>query len=643
MNRSDGSGTGDSAAGPGKKSPEEPGSGEKAIAASGSAKKPAEAPDQAKKPAEALCSEEKAEEPGQGEKTAAAPGPGKNPAEAPCSGKKPAETPGSEGKTSAAPGQEKRAKAASRSRSRETLERFIKFKYMVIPEGALVGVLAGIVVSLLRLSIMKMEALNEALREACRNSPSARAVFVLFIAAAFLITLISLKLVPLASGSGIPQVKGELIGRVFLPWAKIIPAKLVGTAVCLGAGLSMGNEGPSVQLGAMTGKGFSRLTKRVATEEKILITVGAGAGLSCAFNAPLAGVLFALEDIRGALSPDIMAAAMAGAITSNLVSYYIFGLGPVLSIKAPGSLPIRYYWLIILLGAVLGVFGVFFNRFTDLMKDLFEKIPSETVRLAIPFLLVFPVSVFMPRVLGTGYSLITDAGAGKFVLSALIATLVVKFIYSMICTNSGVPGGIFLPLLVIGALTGAIWFDLTAQGAGVPDGYLTNFVIYGMTGFFAAVIRAPLTGVILITELTGNFTNFLSLTVVALIATVTAELLHGEPVYDQMLARLIRGQNGTSKEEVSMNESAHKKVLLESDVFMECEMDGRTIAEFDLPKGCLVISVVHEGEDIVPGGGTVLKGGDKLALICNFEDEYRVERILAEKLRTPDEPGTHSS
>ena len=516
------------------------------------------------------------------------------------------------------------------SRSKETLERFFDFRYEVVLEGACVGALAGVAVSLLRLFMGKLSGLNDQIRAAAAKDPAMWGVFALLVAAAFAITLIALKFAPLSSGSGIPQVKGELIGKVFQPWERVLPAKLISTAVCLGAGLSMGNEGPSVQLGAMAAKGFSRLLHRMPTEEKVLITAGSGAGLSCAFNAPMAGVLFALEDIRGALSPDILSASMAAAIVSNLVSYNIFGLAPVLRIEVPGALPLRSYWMILLLGAVLGALGVFFNRFTDFMQDQYAKIPSKIVRMMIPFVLLFLAAIFMPRVMGTGYSLIADASAGKLLMGALAATVVVKFLYSMICTNSGVPGGIFLPLLVIGALNGGIWFWAFGHAAGLDDAYLANFVILGMVGYFVAVIRAPLTGVILITELTGNFTNFLSLTVVALTATIVADILHGEPIYEQMLARLIRGQSAEPAED---EENALHKVILESDVFLASDMDGRRVSEMELPPGCLLVSVIHEGKEVVPNGSTVLHGGDKVALICNERDEYTVEKLIKRQLR----------
>ena len=134
----------------------------------------------------------------------------------------------------------------------------------------------------------------------------------------------------LISGSGIPQIEGEIIGEIDEKWWRVLLAKLGGGIISLGCGLSLG-RGPQHSAGSHDSKGFSRAAKRVKTEEKLLITCGASAGLSAAFNAPIAGILFSLEEVHKHFSPELLLSSMAASITSDFVSRNVFGLTPVFS------------------------------------------------------------------------------------------------------------------------------------------------------------------------------------------------------------------------------------------------------------------------------------------------------------------------
>lgn len=160
--------------------------------------------------------------------------------------------------------------------------------------------------------------------------------------------------------------------------------------------------------------------------------------------------------------------------------------------------------------------------------------------------------------------------------------------------------------------------------AGYEELYLTNFVILGMAGYFSAIVRSPITGVILITEMSGDFKNFLPLAVVALAAYLTADLLGGQPIYDQLLHRMLAGGADYGTDE----ETRSHKILLESDVYIGSRMDGEKIEKMLLPPGCLVVSVQREQKEIVPSGSTVLAGGDKLILLCSQGDASVVEEKL---------------
>ena len=510
------------------------------------------------------------------------------------------------------------------NKTKKILENLETNKYRNIIEGVGVGVITGFAVSFFRLSLQKAESFRGSVLRGIENGLDGLMWAIALFAAAYVIVWFCSRKVPLCSGSGIPQVKGELLGKIEQNWWQVLLAKYFGGVAAIGAGLSLGREGPSIQMGAMVGKGFSRLTGKLRTEEKLLMTCGAGAGLSGAFCAPLAGVVFPLEELHKNFSTEILLATMAASVSADFVSSYLFGLTPVFGIHVESKLPLSHYWQVVLLGVLLGCLGVFYNWMTARVQAFYDKIPRKSLKIALPFAAVILLAACYPIVLGSGHELVGETAEGRFMLQTLAVLLVVKFFYSIFCFGSGVPGGIFLPLLVLGSLSGGLFATVMEQLAGNDGVYLANFVILGMTGLFASIVRAPITGVILITEMSGDFKNFLPLAVVALIAYLTADLLHGEPIYDQLLERMLSGgkKHGTSKE------TKGHKVLLESQVYIGSRMDGEKIEKMLLPKGCLIVSVQREKKEIVPSGSTILKGGDKLILLCSQGDVHIVEEKL---------------
>ena len=331
-----------------------------------------------------------------------------------------------------------------------TLKRFHHFRYALVLEGVAVGILAGVVVVVFRILLEKAaELLNLALAYGHSHPWFIPVWFVILLMAALVVALL-LRWEPYISGSGIPQVEGEMQGEIKETWWRVLLAKYIGGILSIGCGLSLGREGPSIQLGAMTAKGFSRLTGRMRTEEKLLITCGASAGLSAAFNAPIAGVLFSLEEIHKNFSPEVLLSTMASSITADFISRNVFGLKPIFAFDIPHMLPLGQYGHVILLGIILGFLGVLYNRCIALSQSLYQKLPYRMLRLAVPFLLAGVLGFVYPSVLGGGHPLVEVISIGEMALGALCLLLAVKFIFSMISFGSGAPGGIFLPLLVMG-------------------------------------------------------------------------------------------------------------------------------------------------------------------------------------------------
>lgn len=412
-------------------------------------------------------------------------------------------------------------------------------KYRLIAEGIGVGLLTGILVSAFRLSLTKIDEIRNVLLEGAQTKLSLVICCVLIL---FFFTVCVSYIVtrePLCTGSGIPQVKGELEGDIKSNWLSVIIAKFIGGVMAVGGGLSLGREGPSIQLGAMVGKGFSKISGRLRAEENLLMTCGAGAGLAAAFSAPLAGVVFTLEELHKTFTAEIMLPTMVSTITADWVASYIFGLRPVFSLTVSNSLPLSHYWMVLILGVIMGAFGVFYNRCIALSQDFFGMLKPAWVKAALPFVAVILLAVFYPQALGSGHNLVSFAGEGGAGVKVLLILLVIKFIFSIFSFGTGAPGGIFLPLLVLGAVTGGLFTEIVSPLVGYTNTYSAYFVILGMAGYFAAIVRAPITGVILISEMTGIFSNLLPLAIVSLVAHITAELLGGVPIYDQLLDRML--------------------------------------------------------------------------------------------------------
>jgi hypothetical protein len=507
-----------------------------------------------------------------------------------------------------------------------TLRRFSRPRYFLVLEGILVGAAGGLVTVAFRAVLGKgEEVLGAALDFGAAHPAFIPLWFAVLLGAAALVTLL-LKWEPLISGSGIPQVEGEMQGHIQSVWWRVLLAKFVGGMLSIGSGLALGREGPSIQLGAMAGKGIARLAKRVKTEEKLLMSCGASAGLAAAFNAPLAGVLFPLEEVHKNFSLDVLLPAMASSITADFLSRNLFGMSPVFDFTGVSMLPLRHYWLVLLLGILLGLFGALYNWCTAKAQDLFDKIRVPYIKTALPFLAAGLLGFVYPAALGGGHGLIGQASSG-LAIQALALLLLVRFCFSLFSFGSGAPGGIFLPLLVLGGVSGSL-FGTAAQTAGLSLP-LANFVILGMAGYFAAVVRAPVTGILLICEMTGSFTHMLSLALVSLAAYAAADLLRAKPIYEQLLHRLLRRQNPGAPDACT-----GEKLLVETPVHLGAPVCGKRLRDISLPAACLVVSVRRGEAEFIPKGDTELCEGDTLSVLCDEYDSAEVTRILEEQCKS---------
>ena len=500
-----------------------------------------------------------------------------------------------------------------------TIRRVQRLPVILIGEGLLVGAVGGLIVMLYRIALTYAGKWLGEILDFIRGYPLRIAgwFFVLAIFAVIVSRLV--KWVPMISGSGIPQVEGEILGKLSQDWKKVLPAKFFGGFLCLLGGLSLGREGPSIQLGAMSGQGISRLLDRGKTEERYLMTCGASAGLAAAFHAPLAGMMFAFEEIHKGFSVGLMVSVMTASVTADYICSHIMGLDPVFQFELEHVLPQDHYWLLLLLGALLGVMGALYNKVMLKAQDLYKKPKrlNETGRLLIAFLAAGIMGLVMPSVLGSGGDLIVDLTAGEMAIGLVALTFAVKFLFSAVSFGSGAPGGIFFPLLVLGALLGGIFAMAGVEVFGMDPVYVNNFVLLSMAGFFTAIVRAPITGIILLFEMSGSVSQMLSLAIVSVSAYITASLLRSEPIYESLLKRLLPDRDRQREKGTA---PGGQKVLSEFVIMSGSVLEDRTVMEITWPNNCLLVALEREGREMIPRGKTKLQAGDKLTVMTDERD-----------------------
>lgn len=355
---------------------------------------------------------------------------------------------------------------------------------------------------------------------------------------------------PEASGSGIPEIEGALEELRPVRWWRVIPVKIVGGMGALGAGMVLGREGPTVQLGGNIGRMVLDIFRMKSKEARhSLLATGAAAGLSAAFNAPLAGILFIIEEMRLQFRYTVISikAVFIGVIMSSVVFRIFNGDGSVIEVGKLTNAPVNTLWLYLLLGMLFGVVGVLFNTLIFRTQDMFQRLHGGNLR---KILIIGGVlggicgvlGMIDPEAAGGGFSLIPTAAAGNYTLGMLLFIFITRVITTLLCFGSGAPGGIFAPMLALGTLLGTAFG--VASSSLFPACHLQagTFAIAGMGALFAASVRAPLTGIVLVLEMTDNYQLILPMIITCLGATLLAQLLGGKPLYSALLARTLAKQ-----------------------------------------------------------------------------------------------------
>ncbi len=351
------------------------------------------------------------------------------------------------------------------------------------------------------------------------------------------------RIAPEAAGSGIQEIEGAMEGLRPLRPVRVLVAKFLGGVFALGAGLVLGREGPTIHMGAASAELLTGRLKLDWRERKGLIAAGAAAGLAAAFNAPLAAVLFIVEETRRQFPYGYRTyiAVIVAAATAAIITEGIAGVGPALEIAAP-AVPLPILPMFVVLGILLGALGVTFNAALVAALDISRGIAQRHWWL--PPLAVGALAgallVLAPDATRGGESLIEGLIIARYGVLVLLGLTALRLIGVLSSYASGVPGGIFAPMLSIATCFG-LAFGVTLEGIAPDVDHLpAACAVAAMGGLFAASVRAPLVGVVLVLELTGAYELLLPVLITCAGATVTAEKLGGRPIYEVLLERTLR-------------------------------------------------------------------------------------------------------
>ncbi|WP_217512312.1 H(+)/Cl(-) exchange transporter ClcA [Vibrio metschnikovii] len=433
-----------------------------------------------------------------------------------------------------------------------------KLSLSILFLSMIVGILAGLIATYFELAVhFVSESRTEWLVGSITSLvPLWLAAFLISAGLALIGYYLVHRFAPEAAGSGIPEIEGAMDGIRPVRWWRVLPVKFIGGMGALGSGMVLGREGPTVQMGGAVGRMVSDVF-RVKNDDTrhSLLAAGAAGGLAAAFNAPLAGIMFVLEEMRPQFRYSFISvrSVIIAAVSANIVYRTINGQHAVITLPQYPAPELRTLLFFLLLGILFGAFGVLFNKLITLSQDLFVRIHHNLRhRYLITGSLLggcFGLTLlYIPELTGGGIGLIPSVAMGEYTTSILLLLFLGRIVTTLLCFGSGAPGGIFAPMLALGTLFGYA-FGLIVQSwfpeLNIEPGM---FAIAGMGALFAATVRAPITGILLVIEMTNNYYLILPLIITSLGAVIFAQLLGGKPIYSQLLHRTIKKEKLRQRE-----------------------------------------------------------------------------------------------
>jgi CIC family chloride channel protein len=416
------------------------------------------------------------------------------------------------------------------------------FFYLV---AVVVGAASGLIGTMFHLGVDRLLTWPDALRSSLDVSSTQ---FLLITGAtAAVMCIVSVWLVrtfaPEAAGSGVQEIEGAMDGLRTVRWLRVLLVKFFGGFLSLGSGLVVGREGPTIHMGAAMSQAFSEWFRLPVRESRGLLAAGGAAGLAAAFSAPLASVLFVIEETRRQFpySLKTYTAVMLASVVSAIVTEALAGRRPFMALAVPET---SLTWLpaFVLLGILLGVLGVVFNRALIWSMDASLAIGRRLTAYFVPAVVGFAVGVLLiarPEATMGGDNLAVRMVGENLPLTIMAIIVIARFVMTMASYSTGVPGGIFAPILALATATGLVYGLVLSALLPLPPGTEAAFAVAAMGGLFAATVRAPLVGIVLVAELTGAYSVLVPTMITCLFANFVADWLGGRPIYEVLLERTL--------------------------------------------------------------------------------------------------------
>ena len=369
------------------------------------------------------------------------------------------------------------------------------------------------------------------------------------------------KFAPETKGSGIPYVKMTMARMGNMTRIRSIIVKFFAGVAGIGTGLSLGREGPSVQLGAGAGALVGRLFKMSGTNQDKLIAAGAGSAIGATFNAPIAGTIFVLEELVQKFTPALLFPVLVATVSAASLARHFLGSNPSFDLpKLQGGITLENIPVCIILGLVAGLLGVLFSKvifFNNKFFDKMSKIPNY-FKPAIAGLAVGLIGLVIPYVLGSGNFSVDLLLQHKFSLGLVLIIFIAKFFVTPFCFGSGAAGGIFLPMLMLGSFLGYIVSTVCNSFGFHTDPIV--IAILGMGAFLSAVARTPITAVVMVFEMTGGYSHILPIMLSAAIADLVAEKLNQKPIYASLIVQNSKFGDAKILSELKVQDYMHRDV-----------------------------------------------------------------------------------
>lgn len=479
---------------------------------------------------------------------------------------------------------------------------YSRLRIHLVLGGVAVGLASGLIAVAYRYVLSRLDELRNLLYHSM-TLPKAALMLGGFFVLALLMHLL-LKWAPLSGGSGIPQIRAELLGKADADPVPTLVSKFLGGSMAAFAGLTLGREGPSIQLGGTLAKGISKLFHATEMERRYLITAGASAGLAAAFNAPLAGAFFALEEVHKSFSHFFVVPCVVASVLANFVSFRLLGMEPAFSFPMTEMLPVEMIWAPVIVGVFGGIFGSLFNKGLLTANRKLKSLPlPRYIVIFLTMILAFLVGVRSPILLGGGHALIENLARMPFPPTLLIAFFAIRLLLVWTGYGSGVQGGIFLPVLTLGALLGAFCHSFLIGG----EMYYANFLYLGMAAILSSVVQAPLLSILLVSEMSGTMQQMISITATAMIAYLVAQLLRNAPIYESLYHHLFARNETTNEDHYAMQYFS---------VPGDADYVGIPLKRLNIPHHALIASIRQNDITYTPDKDSILCEGDELLVLC---------------------------